>query len=119
MRFSSFKITIKFKKWFHCSKTHPIDQKLFLDQKEQWDFVGLTVQFYFAFSPSTLFLIKKTFIYFSNFSCMFLNPNNLNSNCSNLLYLGNLQEQVKQAFCIVGSIVCFNFYSTKNNGTKE
>ena len=33
------------------------------------------------------------------FSCMFLNPNNffdLNSNCSNLLYLRNLQEQVKK-----------------------
>ena len=40
---------------------------------------------------------------FSNFSCMFLNPNifffNLNSNWSNLLYLWNLQEQVKKAFC--------------------
>ena len=37
---------------------------------------------------------------FSNFSCMFLNPNNfsnLNSNCSNLLDLRNLQEQVKKA----------------------
>ena len=33
---------------------------------------------------------------FSNFSCMFLNPNN--SNCSNLLDLRNLQEQVKKAF---------------------
>ena len=33
---------------------------------------------------------------------MFLNPNNffnLNSNCSNLLDLINLQEQVKKAFC--------------------
>ena len=40
--------------------------------------------------------------FFSNFSCMFLNPNNfsnLNSNCSNLLDLRNLQEQVKKAFC--------------------
>ena len=35
---------------------------------------------------------------FSNFSCMFLNPN-LNSNCSNLLDLRNLQEQVKKALC--------------------
>ena len=42
-------------------------------------------------------------IEFSNFSCMFLNPIffflNLNSNCSNLLDLRNLQEQVKKAFC--------------------
>ena len=39
--------------------------------------------------------------FFSNFSCMFLNPNifsNLNSNCSNLLDLRNLQEQVKKTF---------------------
>ena len=40
---------------------------------------------------------------FSNFSCMFLNPNvffsNLNCNCSNILDLRNLQEQVKKAFC--------------------
>ena len=39
---------------------------------------------------------------FSNFSCMFLNPNNffnMNSNCSNLLDLRNKQEQVKKAFC--------------------
>ena len=36
---------------------------------------------------------------FSNFSCMFLNPNNfssLNSNCSKLLDMRNLQEQLKQ-----------------------
>ena len=42
----------------------------------------------------------KTF--FSNFSCRFLNPNifpNLNYNCSNILDLRNLQEQVKKAFC--------------------
>ena len=32
---------------------------------------------------------------FSNFSCMFLNPN-LNSNCSNSLDMRNIQEQVKQ-----------------------
>ena len=39
---------------------------------------------------------------FSNFSCMFLKPNNfsnLNFNCSDLLDLRNLQEQVKKAFC--------------------
>ena len=41
-------------------------------------------------------------IIFSNFSCMFLNPNNfsnLNYNCSNHLDMRNLQEQVKKAFC--------------------
>ena len=34
---------------------------------------------------------------FSNFSCMFLNPNNLNSNFSNLSYRRNLEEQVEKA----------------------
>ena len=41
-------------------------------------------------------------IIFSNFSCMFLNPNNffsLNSNCSNLLDLRNLKQTVKKAYC--------------------
>ena len=37
------------------------------------------------------------------FSCMFLNPNiffsNLNSNCSNLSDMTNLQEQVKKTLC--------------------
>ena len=45
-------------------------------------------------------LLPRQFI-FSNFSCMFLNPNNfsnLNLNCSNLLNLRNLQEQVKKTF---------------------
>ena len=41
--------------------------------------------------------------YFSKlFLHAFLNPNifsNLNSNCSNLLDMRNLQEQVKKAFC--------------------
>ena len=39
---------------------------------------------------------------FSNFSCMFLNPNffsNFNSHFSNLLDLRSLQEQVTKAFC--------------------
>ena len=36
-------------------------------------------------------------IQFSNFSCMFLNPN-MNYNCSNLLDTRNLKEQVKKAF---------------------
>ena len=39
---------------------------------------------------------------FSSFSCMFLNFNcffSLNSNCSNILDLRNLQKKVKKAFC--------------------
>ena len=39
---------------------------------------------------------------FSNFSCIFLNPNifsNLNYNFSNLWDMRNLQEEVKKAFC--------------------
>ena len=39
----------------------------------------------------------------SNFSCMFLNPNDFfsikNYTCSNLLDMRNLQEEVKKAFC--------------------
>ena len=38
----------------------------------------------------------------SNFSCMFLNPiffSDLNYNCSNSLYMRNLQEEVKKTFC--------------------
>ena len=46
---------------------------------------------------------------FSNFSCIFLNPNiffsNLNSNCSNLIAMKNLQEQVEKPFCYVPKIV--------------
>ena len=50
------------------------------------------------------FVLLKTQLYIciSNFYCMFLNPNiffsNLRSNCSNLLDMRNLQEQVKKAF---------------------
>ena len=47
-------------------------------------------------------LISCLNIVFSNFSCMFLNPDiffNLNYNCSNLLDLRNLWEQVKKAVC--------------------
>ena len=48
---------------------------------------------------SEQFLVTECF---SNFSCMFLNPNNssnLNSNCSKSYDVRNLQEQVKKAFC--------------------
>ena len=41
-------------------------------------------------------------VFFSNFSCMFLNPNNffhMNYHCSNLLDMRNLQEQFKKALC--------------------
>ena len=52
--------------------------------------------------------------FFPNFSCMFLNPNifsNLNSNCSNFLYMRNLQEQVKKHS--VTKIVLTFHYSNK------
>ena len=49
---------------------------------------------------------------FSNFSCMFLNPNNfsnLNSNCSfKFLGIRNLQEQVKKAFCLPKIVLTFH-----------
>ena len=44
--------------------------------------------------------LRECSTYFSNISCMFLNPNiflsNLNSNCSDLLDLRELQEQVQK-----------------------
>jgi hypothetical protein len=54
--------------------------------------------------PNHIFflMLSVAFRSFLNFSCMFLNPNhfsNLNSNCSNILEMRNLQEQVKKAFC--------------------
>ena len=51
------------------------------------------------FQSPMLFLNKSVF---SNFSCFFLHPrkcSNLNYNCSNLLDMRDLQEQVKKAFC--------------------
>ena len=57
-----------------------------------------------------LFFMRETFFFcqarkwhFSNFSCMFLNPNifsNLNSNCANLSDIRNLQEQVKKSILL-------------------
>ena len=51
-----------------------------------------------SFQPLT---VVKDLTVFSNFSFMFLNPfffSNLNPNCSNSLYLRNLQNQVRKAF---------------------
>ena len=48
-----------------------------------------------------IFITFRCIHSFSNFFCMFLNPNNFfqhDSNCSNLLDMRNLQEQVKKAF---------------------
>ena len=49
-----------------------------------------------------LFCNEKDCNKFSNFSCMILNPkaiSNLNSNCSNLLDMRNLQDKLKKTFC--------------------
>ena len=49
--------------------------------------------------------------FFSNFSCMFLNPNffsNLNLNCSNSLDMRNFQEQVKKS--ILSSKIVLTFH---------
>ena len=54
------------------------------------------------FYTITIAALAKFRCIYLNFSCMFLNPNifsSLNSNCSNLLDVRNLQEQVKKAFC--------------------
>ena len=48
------------------------------------------------------------YIVFSNFSCMFLNPNNfsnLNFDCLNLLYLKNLLEQVKKTIMLPKNVL--------------
>ena len=73
-----------------------------------WDKKFLTSARYKGFSPK----IKSKQTAFSNFSCRLLNPKkfpNLNSNCSNLLDLRNLQEQVKKAFFLISSFFtsCF------------
>ena len=53
------------------------------------------------------FLRHKTF---SNFPYMFLNPNNFNfnPNCSNLLHMRNLQEQVKKTILLPDFILHFH-----------
>ena len=56
---------------------------------------------YFKMLLSYWSTFKFGTIFFSKFSCMFLNPiffSNLNYNCFNLLNMRNLQEQVKKAF---------------------
>ena len=48
------------------------------------------------------FAFHSEVIFFSNFSCRFLNPtilSNSNHNCSNVLDVRNLQEQVSKTFC--------------------
>ena len=65
---------------------------------EIFSFMSLSIGILFNWSFRTS--ISRSWIYsFSNFSCMFLNPNilsNLNSNCSNSLDMRNPQEQVKK-----------------------
>ena len=53
---------------------------------------------------------------FSNFSCIFLNPNNFsnnNYNCSNLLDMRKLQKEVKKAFCYQKLLLPFLEWSQK------
>ena len=72
---------------------------------------GSVISLHTSFEVATFHLLQKIAseiasdereMTFSSFSCMFLNPNNfsnLNSNCSDLLDLTNIQEQVKKVFC--------------------
>ena len=60
-----------------------------------------------------------SYILFSNFSCMFLNHNHLNSNCSSLLYLRNLKEQVKKAFCYQRLFWLFNVWINCSSDLKK
>ena len=48
-------------------------------------------------SEASVELQNHVVVLYSDFSCMFLNPKN--SNCSDLLDMRNLLEQVKKAFC--------------------
>ena len=67
--------------------------------------LSITLQVYMTYSSLDCQINRRlnvVHISFSNFSCMFLNSKKfsiLNSNCSNLLGMRNLQEQVKKAFC--------------------
>ena len=70
------------------------------------DYSGVIILYFCLRAATALCILKLDLnfkvIYLSNFSCMFLNPNifsNLNTSCSNLSYLRNLQEQVKKSFC--------------------
>ena len=72
-----------------------------------WDnFVQIRVAMWWSFQPKINHKLYIKFwlktMFFSNFSCMFLNPNNFFqlefSNCSNLFEVRNLQVQVK-SFC--------------------
>ena len=57
--------------------------------------------FFWSLTYLKLILVLKEY-FFSNFSCMFMNPNNFfqfDPNCSNLLDMRNIQKQVKKAFC--------------------
>ena len=50
---------------------------------------------------------------FSNFSCMFLNPNiffNFNYNCSHLKDMRNLQEQFQKSILLPKTILTFHFF---------
>ena len=61
-------------------------------------------------------------IAFSNFFCMFLNPNifsSLNYNCSKLLDKGNLQVQVKKAFCYQKLFWPFNVWINCSSDRKK
>ena len=66
---------------------------------------GLLASFSTVFSAQCLTIWLSLVTYFSIFFSIFLNPNihiyfsNLIYNCSNLLDMRNLQEQVKKAFC--------------------
>ena len=78
---------------------------LFKARKKFWKENYLSFFKYFLFTTTPIehsqFLLLQDNC-FSNFSCMFLNPknfSNMKSNCSNLLDMRNLHEQVKKAFC--------------------
>ena len=54
---------------------------------------------------------------FQTFPVDFCNPNYLNSNCPNVIDLGNLQEQVQNAFCFKNctDLSLFNLTCSNNN----
>ena len=96
----------------HIIKEHTV---VFLLAMKMWKKVKLMTCFHeFSQYETTNFfyqILDNTYLFFSIFFCMFLNPNdfsNLNSNCSNLLDIRNLQEQVKNSILLPNIIQTFH-----------
>ena len=84
--------------YFKCWKENMCENAINLGRSVEWTGLGI-INF------------EGEFLFFLNFSCMFLNPNNffqLNSNYSNLIDMRYLQEQVKKALCYQNNVLTYH-----------